>query len=66
MIRLRPVAFRRHLSMGLALSKIANYLRTPPSDSSLREARIGHLEVGPHHNVLKKEVKGRFLGQEKP
>ena len=51
---LGPVAFRPHLSMGLALSKSANdYLRLP-SGRSLREAKVGHFEVGPLHNFLDK------------
>ena len=54
---LRSIAFRPHLSTGLALSKSANgYLRLP-SGHSLREAWVRHLEVGPLHNFLKKGVK---------
>lgn len=31
-----------------------------PSGITLREAKVGILEIGPLHNFLKKEAKGRF------
>jgi hypothetical protein len=54
---LRPVAFRPHLSMGLALSKIGNASLRLPSGIRLREAKVGHFEVGPLHNFLEKGFK---------
>jgi hypothetical protein len=53
---LRPVAFRRHLSMGLALSKIGNDFVRLPSGCSPREAKVKILEIGPLHNFLWKIV----------
>jgi hypothetical protein len=51
---LRPVAFRPHLTMGLALSRIANDFVRLPSGRSPREAKVRHLEVGPLHSSLRK------------
>jgi hypothetical protein len=51
---LRPMAFRPHFSMGLALSKTGNDLVRLPSDISLREANVRHLETGPLHDFLEK------------
>jgi len=48
----RPVAFRPHLSMGLALSKIGNDFVRLPSGISFREAKVKHFESGPLHNNL--------------
>jgi hypothetical protein len=51
---LRPVASRPHLSVGLALSKSANSRLRLPSGISLREATVGHFDIGPLHNYLGK------------
>ena len=51
---LRPVAFRPHLSMGVALSQIGNDFVRLPSGRSLREATFKVLETGPLHNNLGK------------
>ena len=42
--------------MGLALSKSANDLVRLPSGIRLREAEVGHFEIGPLHNYLEKGV----------
>jgi len=54
---MRPVAFRPHFSMGLALSKIGKDLVRLPSGRSPREAKVKILEVGPLHNNLEKGFK---------
>jgi len=51
---LRPVAFRPHLSMGLALSQIENDFVRLPSGRSLREAKVWYLKIGPLHKNLEK------------
>ena len=51
---LSPVAFRPHLSMGLVLSKTANGCLRLPFGYSLREAKMGHFEVGPLHSFLER------------
>jgi hypothetical protein len=51
---MRPVAFRFQLSMGLALSHIENDFARLPSGRSLREAKVGHLKIGPLHKNLEK------------
>jgi len=43
--------------MGLTLSKIAVDFVRLPSGFSLRQAKVGHFEIGPLHNFLEKEVK---------
>ncbi len=40
--------------MGSALSMISNDLVRLPSGISLREATVGHFEIGPLHNFLEK------------
>jgi len=42
--------------MGLALSKIGNDFVRLPSGISLREAKVGHFEIGPLHDFLEKGV----------
>ena len=49
---LRPVAFRPHLTMGLALAKIGNDFECLPSGRSPREAKVNELGIGPLHNFL--------------
>jgi hypothetical protein len=48
------VAFRPHLSMGLALSQITNDFVRLPSGTNLREATFKVFEIGPLHNYLGK------------
>jgi len=44
-----------HLRLGLALSQTANAFVRLPSGISLREATVGHFEIGPLHNNLEKK-----------
>jgi hypothetical protein len=51
---LRPVAFRPYLTMGLSLSKIRNDFVRLPLGTSLREATVKVVEIGPLHDFLEK------------
>ena len=48
------MAFRPHLTVGLALSPTTNDLARLPLDQGPREAKVRHFEIGPLHDFLEK------------
>jgi hypothetical protein len=47
-------AILSHLPMGFILSKIRNNFVRLPSGTSPREAKVGHIKIGPLHTNLEK------------